>query len=343
MSIVIAPATDRLAWDAYIDSNPLAGPYHRHAWLEAVSRAYGFGVAPLAAVRDGRIVGILPMVRFSLPARAGRWISLPYCDYGGPLATEETVRARLLEYAMALAREKGDVLVALRSRSEGGQAGGKVLMRLALPQGSEPLLRTFPAKLRSQILKPTRDGLTAVSGGEELLPAFYSVFARNMRDLGSPTHSLAWFQAVARGFGPQCRVWLVRLPDGQPAAAGMTLCQGRQTCLPWASSVRQYNRTNANMLLYWAMLGKAADDGQVVFDFGRSTPGSGTYRFKAQWGARESGLEWATCDAATGLIRSGTSPSSPNGLRTLAASCWRRLPLAVANLVGPRLRRHISL
>ncbi|OLN28938.1 hypothetical protein DVDV_1381 [Desulfovibrio sp. DV] len=343
MRIVIAARTDKRAWDAYVDSSPMAGPYHRYAWLEAVSDAYGFAAIPLAAECDGQVVGILPLVRMCTPGRTGRWVSLPYCDYGGPLAEDEATCTRLVEYALDLAGQQGDSLVTVRRCGVSESGCGKVLMRLALPEAGEALLQAFPAKLRSQVLKPVREGLTAISGGAELLDAFYAVLARNMRDLGSPTHSLAWFRAVARAFGPLCRVWLVRLPDGQLAAAGLTLSQGRLTSLPWASSLREHNRTNANMLLYWSMLAQAADDGQTTFDFGRSSPGGGTYRFKRQWGAGASGLQWATYDVSTGGLRPEEPATGPNGLRRLAEFCWRRLPLPVANRVGPCLRRHISL
>lgn len=343
MRIVCANAANREAWDAFVLGHPAAGPYHSFAWLEAVRGAYGFEQASLLARRDGQVVGVLPLVRMPMPGRRARLVSLPYCDYGGPLAEDEQTCARLLEHALDAAGQQGLGGVVVRRHGPGNPASGKVLMRLALPQGSEALLRSFPAKLRSQIRKPGRDGLVTVSGGEEMVGEFYAVVARNMRDLGSPAHSQAWFRAIARAYGTSGRVWITRLPGGSPAAAGMTLALGGLTCVPWASSLREHNRSNANMLLYWSMLSRAADDGQAVFDFGRSSPGGGTYRFKRQWGARESALDWAVYDPETGLVRKPSPVNGTGGLRRLAEAGWRRLPLPVANLAGPVLRRYISL
>lgn len=343
MRIISADASWRDAWDAFVRSHGQAAPYHRFAWLEAVGRAYGFSQASLLAVRDGQVVGVLPLVVMATPGQRSRLVSLPYCDFAGPLAEDVQTCCRLLEQAQAVARHQGFGRMTVRRQSSDATVSGKVLMRLELPPGAESLLRSFPAKLRSQVGKPARDGLCVVSGGEELLEPFYAVVARNMRDLGSPTHSRAWFRAVLRAYGSHCRIWLVRLPEGLPAAAGMTLVHGGLTCLPWASSLREYNRSNANMLLYWAMLSQAARDGQSVFDFGRSSPGSGTYRFKRQWGAMESGLDWTVYDPETGGVQTPSLGNGSGGLRRLAERCWRRLPLSVANLAGPALRRYISL
>ena len=337
-----AGPTQAAIWDRYVDSRAEAGPYHRWAWLGAIFRAYGFRPAPLMALRAGSVAGVLPLVLLGLPGRRGRLISLPYCDFGGPLADDEDTLEKLLEHAMALARRWGAAGVDVRRQSLQAAGTAKVLMRRPLPGGAEELFESFPAKLRSQIRKPQREGLTAVTGGEELLEHFYQVFARNMRDLGSPTHALGWFRAVLRGYGKRARVTVVRLRNGEPAAAGITLVQGRAAYVPWASALREHNRFCPNMLLYWTMLSQAAEAGLAAFEFGRSTPGEGTYNFKKQWGAQQVGLTWQRFDPSTG----GVLPLAVMGKarpRQLAEACWRYLPLGMANAAGPILRRYISL
>lgn len=343
MRIVRVTAAMRPAFDAFVAQHPLAGPFHATAWLRAVKHAYRFDHAALASVSDGQVTGVLPMVSMDRPGGGGQLVSLPYCDFAGPLAEDAKTGEALIEGALALARETCRRRVVIRQIAESPLDGGKLLMRLALPDSAQTLHNGFPSKLRSQIDKPTRDGLTVVSGGAECLEDFYAVFAQNMRDLGSPTHSRKWFAAVIREFGVACRVWLVRLPDGRPAATSITLSQGKLTCVPWASSLRRHNRSNANMLLYWSMLAAAAQEGQAVFDFGRSSPGGGTYRFKRQWGARETALHWVAYDPATGRFQTSRPAKDPFRLRRLAETGWRHLPLYAANRVGPILRRYISL
>lgn len=343
MRVIVADASRREAWDAAVAGQAASTPYHDWAWLEAVRRAYGFAVLPLLALRDGQGVGVLPLVRLRPPGGRGWLVSLPYCDCGGPLADEPEARQELLGRALDLARASG--AAGLEVRQFGGETAGaaKVLMRLALPEGAGRLMESFPSKLRSQIKKPGREGLTAASGGAELLPAFYRVFSRNMRDLGSPTHSLAWFRAIVAGFGPRARVTVVSLADGRPVAGAVCLVHGSRVFGPWASSLREYNRHCPNMLLYWSLLADAADAGMAEFDMGRSTPGEGTHRFKSQWGAREVGLSWRRFDAGTRRERPALAAGGPGRARQVIAACWRRLPVGVANAVGGAVRRYISL
>lgn len=343
MRIVVADATCAQAWDAFAAGQAGAAPFHGWGWLEAVRQAYGFPVFPLLALRGGEPAGLLPLVRLRLPGLPGWLVSLPYCDCGGPLAAEDEVGQALVDHALDLAARLGTNGLEIRQETDDPRSSGKVLMRLALPDGADRLMEAFPSKLRSQIRKPSRDGLTARTGGAELLDAFYRVFSRNMRDLGSPTHSLGWFRAVLAGFGERARVTVVSMPDGAPAAGAVTLVQGNRVFVPWASSLRRYNRHSPNMLLYWTLLSRAADEGREACDMGRSTPGEGTYRFKEQWGARESGLSWQRFDAATRQRRPALAAGRPGRPRRLLAACWRRLPVGLANDMGTLLRRYISL
>jgi Acetyltransferase (GNAT) domain len=253
------------------------------------------------------------------------------------------VANKLEEHAVKLARTHGEAGAEIRRQAPGAAGTPKVLMRLPLSGGPDKLMDSFPAKLRSQIRKPTREGLTAASGGEELLESFFKVFTKNMRDLGSPTHSLNWFREVIGGYGDRARVTVVSLPDGAACAAGITLVEGQRAFVPWASSLREHNRKNGNMLLYWSMLSQAADAGLAEFEFGRSTPGQGTYQFKKQWGASELGLAWTRHATADRGEQPVMAASGKQRLRPLAEACWRRLPLFLANWAGPRLRRYISL
>jgi lipid II:glycine glycyltransferase (peptidoglycan interpeptide bridge formation enzyme) len=215
-------------------------------------------------------------------------------------------------------------------------------MLLPLPESSRILMESLKSKVRSQVKKPTRDGLSASLGGSELLPDFYPIFCGNMRDLGSPVHSRSWFESVFCSFGPRARCGLVRMPDGMPAACGIILLHANTVSIPWASSLKRCNRFNPNMLLYWTFLEHAADSGYACFDFGRSTPGEGTHRFKAQWGAQEQPLHWVRILTRTGEVIPLES-SSQGRLRSLVEACFRRLPIPAATFLGSRLRRYIPL
>ncbi|MDZ7761098.1 MAG: GNAT family N-acetyltransferase [Desulfovermiculus sp.] len=223
----------------------------------------------------------------------------------------------------------------------------KVRMLLSLPETSKVLMASFKSKLRSQVKKPSRDGLTSVLGGAELINDFYAVFAENMRDLGSPVHSRKWIQSVLQAYGSRARCGLVYMPDGSPAACGIILLHDRTVSIPWASALRRFNRYSPNMLLYWSFLEYAADNGYAFFDFGRSTPGEGTYKFKTQWGAKPQPLHWMMIETQSGTAHSlsvpDTQESSQDRCRKLAEKAFQSMPIPLAMLVGCKLRKYISL
>ena len=102
------------------------------------------------------------------------------------------------------------------------------------------------------------------------------------------------------------------------------------------------------MALYWGLLSFAADNQFESFDFGRSTIGEGTYRFKKQWGAKPVALDWQDFDI-NGLIQKRVESSTfskvipISKLKPMIILLWSKLPPAMANTLGPMFRRYISL
>ena len=311
-----------------------AGPYLFWAWRVAVERAYGHRPLYLAAFRGKTPEAILPLFKFKTPW-GSRLVSLPFCDYGGILATNEEAFLFIWDKARELARAHGGLEVRFPERppylSDEKGSEAKVRLLLPLPDRAEILWKQLKAKVRSQVRRPQKEGAEAVTGGQELLPAFYRIYQENMHYLGSPPHSLAWFKAVLSSYGEMARVVLVHL-RGEPLAGGILLFTEEEAVNPWASSRRSFKKISPNMLLYWQMLSLATERGLLRFDFGRSSRCSGTYRFKRQWGAEEKPLFWY-----------GREEGGPSRGRVLAARIWPKIPLSWANRLGPRLRRYISL
>jgi serine/alanine adding enzyme len=182
--------------------------------------------------------------------------------------------------------------------------------------------------------------MESVVGGIELVDDFYEVFSANMRDLGSPVHSKDLFREVLDSLGDSARIVTVSLKN-QCMAGALIVCFRDTIEVPWASSLRRYNTLSPNMLLYWSLLKFASDSGYRYFDFGRSTPGEGTAKFKEQWGAKPHQLSWYTVGCDDG-VSARKELQSRSGM-SMAEEVWRRLPLFVANLIGPRLRANIPL
>ncbi|OLE20560.1 MAG: hypothetical protein AUG50_00345 [Betaproteobacteria bacterium 13_1_20CM_3_63_8] len=204
-----------------------------------------------------------------------------------------------------------------------------------LPETAEELFNGFTAKLRSQIRRPQKEGVT-VAFGRDQLAAFFSVFARHMRDLGTPTQSFAFFEEITNQFPDDCWIGCAYL-SGEPIAGGLGLRFGDEFEMTWASSLREYNRHAPNMLIYWAFMERAIANGVTRFNFGRCTPGGGTHKFKMQWGGREKQLWWYGLSANNGV----TTPDPKEGPFRWAPAIWRRLPTSIATKFGPSIVRYI--
>ncbi len=348
MNIRLADNNDGAAWDAYVQSHPTASPYHLFAWKRAVEKAYGHRAYYFIAEADGRITGALPFFYLKPPFFPGQFVSLPFCDVGDILSDDEHIKNGLMLEAVSIAeklkvrnielRGQGDHLFEYPGMNTYVQSH-KVRMLLKLPHSSQLLWESFKSKLRSQIRRAEKNRLLFRWGGVSDIHEFYAVFSRNMRDLGSPVHSKEWFHSILRYYGGNVRMGIV-YHNTQLAGAGIILTINDLISIPWASTLREYNKLSPNMLLYWNFLKFAADNGYARFDFGRSTPNEGTYKYKAQWGAEPVPLCWQLITGNNKKIDADMAHSSK---REHAARLWQSLPLGIANCIGPAIRKHISL
>ena len=340
------------AIDAYVSQHPNATPYHRTGWLAAIRQAYGHTGYWLVAEEQGELRGILPICEVKTPlSKQFSLVSLPFCDLGGPIADTPELEQKLINEACAqlpLQTTKG-LELRLPNRSEtlteGDLAQQQVRMLAPLPATSEELIASYKPKLRSQIRKAEKNGLTGkLSLGPDGIEPFYHVYSTNMKRLGSPAHSLDWFKAIQAMYHGNIVIGLV-YKEAQVVGAGIVLFNGNKAVIPWASTLVEYNPLAPNMLLYWQLLAHACDRGCTEFDFGRSTFGEGTYRFKKQWGAAPQLLQWprwAADGQAMAEPQAGTTGLGQK-VRPLVEKAWQQLPLGVANRLGPRLRRYITL
>ena len=350
ITIILADDTHEAPWDAYVKSHPHASVYHCYAFKKAVEKTYGHQGLYLAAHDEGssRFVGVMPLFYVAGLLFGKSIVSLPFCDYGGMLYNEEQTGRLLRQKALELLHDKKCDVLELRQTfplsfvlpdAEHDEIiTAKVRMKLTLPASGEALFNSFPAKLRSQIRKPQKEGCTVRHGGIELLDDFYSVFVYNMRDLGSPVHPKKMMANMLRFYGPSARLFVV-YKEGVPI--GCSLVAGLNSSLvnPWASFNKNYRACAPNMLLYWSMMEYAMANGYTTFDFGRSTKDEGTYRFKEQWGAMPEPLYWYYhYRREKPLLQSG---SGKNKKRFIAV--WQKLPLGVTRVIGPILRKQIPL
>jgi len=261
--------------------------------------------------------------------------SMPFLNCGGVVAEGKEAKEALVAEAVILAKQLRVKHLELRHRMDPALSlpakTHKVAMVLPIEADAEKMWLALPHKVRTDIRKGINSGLAADFGGQELLDDFYGVFARNMRDLGTPVYSRNFFSAILSTFRGDNYICIVR-HQNKPVAASFLLGYRHTLEAGWSSSLRNYISLKPNMFLYWKILCFGAERGYQSFDFGRSSIGSGTHRFKKHWGSQEVPLYWLywVPDAAD-----LPEVNKENPRYRMAISFWQRLPISVTNLIGP--------
>ena len=329
------------AWDAFVEAAQDSTFCHAGGWRGITEDVLGHECTYLAARNaDGDWLGALPLVRVRSRLFGDYLVSMPFLNYGGPIGSA-AAREHLARHAAHLAERAGIDLLELRCRepvdADLHLIHRKVAVVLQLPDAAETLWSEgFPSKLRSQIRRPMKEGLEARFGPDQVLP-FYEVFSRHMRDLGTPVLPRALFERIATVF-PDASLFGVVYRGEEPVAAGCGLVWRDELELTWAAALREHNRVAPNMLLYWSFMERAIGQGLRAFNFGRSTPGAGTHRFKRQWGGEDVPLPWLQWSA-----KGMNATPNPDGSRVfqLATRMWQRVPLPLARRFGPTLARKL--
>jgi serine/alanine adding enzyme len=337
------PSADQIArWARLCREMGECSPSRRLEWLAILHDGLDHRPVLLEATSGSETVAMLPL-EFLESRLFGRFlVGLPYLNAGGVLAVDEDAASQLIDAAMKLADELDVKHLELRHeqrhehRAFNHEMTEKVHMRLPLPETQEELWKSIGPKVRNQIRKAEKEGVTTTWGRDELLGEFYAVYSHNMRDLGTPVFSRRLFTAILHHLQESAEICVARY-HGQAIAAALLIHGKGMTEVPSASSLRRWNHLNGNMLVYWELLKRSIERGQQVFDLGRSSAGSNTYRFKSQWGAEPHPAVWQY------YVRKGNvsemRPNHPKNQRRIAV--WKRLPLWLTRLAGPPIVRGI--
>jgi serine/alanine adding enzyme len=341
MTLIVEPFEGTAtAWDGELLRLEGALFCHRYGWRMVMEDALGHESHWLVArSEDGEVQGLLPLVRVRSRIFGDYLVSMPFLNYGGPVGSLEA-RQALAGRARELAGAAGVDLLELRDRA--GLLGTDLVVNARkltvvkdLPDSTEELWeKGIKAKVRSQIRRPMKEGME-VRFGPDQLDAFYEVFSRTMRDLGTPVLPKRFFESIRANLADS--VFSTVYLGADPVAAACGLAWGGEFEVTWAGASREHARLAPNMLLYWGLMEESVRRGMTRFNFGRCSPDSGTHRFKRQWGSEDELLPWLQWSP------SGV-PSTPNPESAkfrLATSVWSRLPVGITNVIGPRLARVI--
>ena len=325
--------------EAYVASHPEATPFHRPAWLNAVATATGHVALALVVEAEGALAGYLPFNLIHSPLFGRVLASSGFAVGGGVLADSPAVAALLLDAASELAERRSAPTLELRGGPLPEEGAGWTIKRdshcgfvRALAADDEAELLAIPRKQRAEVRKGLEQPLTIrIGSGAEDRAMHYAVYAESVRNLGTPVFPRALFDAVLDAFGDDADILTV-LHEGQPVASVLSLYHNGAVMPYWGGGVWAARRLRANDRMYYELMLHARRRGCSHFDFGRSKSRSGAYDFKRNWGFEPQPLSYGVWNQPGSEARDA-DPTSARHARRI--ELWRRLPLALANRIGP--------
>ncbi len=337
ISVRHALAGDDQAWNEFVESHPQGTPFHLTAWRDCIHQTFGYQPRSMLAESGGRIRAVLPLFLVSSPLAGRILLSSPFAVYGGVLAADEEAKAALKAELEAFARSEKVQYVELRNAWDSQCMGYERIHRYVtftheLRGTEEELLFTIPKKTRNLVRKSLKCGLTAHR--TENLEPFYRIYFKNLRRLGTPAFPRDYFPRILRAFGDMVYVLEIRHHD-RPVAVMLTF-EYKGAVMPYyGASDRDAHHLAPNNFLYWELMRSGLERGLHVLDFGRSKKiDDGVFFFKSQWGSVMRELPYEIL-----LVNRRTLPnlSPTNPKFSLFIEAWKRLPLWLANRLGPLL------
>lgn len=342
--IVVKPLTDAdcAPWDAFVLATPAATFCHRAGWRRVIERAFGHRTHYAYAERDGCVTGVLPLTEIRSRLFGHALVSNAFCVYGGPVATDEESRQALVDYAaglLASTRAEHLEFRSVESRLSPGwllKDSLYVTFRREISADHEKNLNAVPRKQRAEIRKGIANALTARVGHDAR--TLHRVYGESVRNLGTPVFPRRYFELLCQEFGDDAEILVVE--DSGVAVSAVLSFYFRDEVLPYygGGTIKARER-RGNEVMYWEVMKRAADRGCRIFDFGRSKIDTGAYNFKKYWGFTPTPLNYEF------KLRVGDAIPDVNPLNPkyrLFIEGWKRLPLPVANLVGPYLVRNLG-
>jgi FemAB-related protein (PEP-CTERM system-associated) len=330
------------AWDAFVQATPDATFFHLAPWRKVIEQAFGHRTFYAYAEQDGAIVGVLPLARMKTRLFGDALISTPFCVYGGPVAVTPEAATALEAHALDLMRSTG--VPSLEFRRLGAPDPGWQVrpplyytFRRPITGDAETDMKAIPRKQRAMVRKGIQNGLRSISDGDTA--RLHRVYAEMVHALGTPVFSVKYFRLLGEAFPGAHDVTTV-LHEDQALAAVLNF-HFREEVLPYyGGGTRAARNLAGNDFLYWEVMRRAGTErGARLFDFGRSKSGTGAFDFKKNWGFTPQPLNYCY-QLKDGASLPDNNPTNPKFKLMIAA--WRKLPIQVANVIGPHIVRGLG-
>ena len=341
--VAVRPFTsgDYERWDTFVARCPAATFFHRAGWRDIIQEVFRHRCHYLVAERAGEWTGILPLAEVRSRVFGDRLVSLPFVVYGGPAAIDGESESALIDAAGALAASLGVDHLELRNRRSLRPGWPTqdlyVTFRKPIAEDVETNLLAIPRKQRAMVRKGIKNGL--VSHVDTTVDRFFALYADNMHRQGTPPYGHGYFARLAQVFHDACEILVVVDARGRPVSSVLSF-YFRDEVLPYyAGDTAEARDLAANDFKYWELMRRACERGLRVFDYGRSKRGTGSFDFKKNWGFEPEPLAYEHKLLRRDSIPQN-NPSNPKYRAFIAL--WRRLPMPLANRLGPMIVRELG-
>lgn len=345
-------------WDRYVAAHSDATVYHTSAWCRIVAEAGGYRPQCLAAVEDGRVTGVLPLMEIRSVLTGKRLTALPFSDECFALADTTAVARELIASAIKVRDERGlgqlemrgaPAVAGVEGRSEDLAAESGLssnshynCYRIPLRDDTEALRMTFGKKaVRQTINKSLKLGVTVRRGtSEDDVREFYRLYVLNRKQHGIPPQPLQLFLTMARRLRdqPQAIVYLAEF-EGTNVASLLSLRYNGVTFLKYEGIDLDYRHVLPVHPMLWTSIREAAEAGDRWCDLGRTAAdNAGLNDFKRRWGTVLSPMPYYYHPPGEGLAVAKTD----SWKYRLFTGVFRRLPASLSARIGARIFRHFG-
>ena len=328
-------------WEAFVQACPEATFFHRAAWQGILRYVFRHPTYFLYAEHDGEILGVLPLAHIKSRLFGNSLIALPFAVYGGVAASTTEAAAALEQEAQSLARQLDVDHLEFRNinprHADWPTQDLYVTFRKEILPEVEANMLAIPRKQRAMVRKGINSGL--ISTVDRKSDRFFKLFADNVHRHGTPALPKRYFDTLLEVFGDDCEILTITSPDGKPLSSVLSF-YFRDEVLPYYAGDDEAARNfAANDFKYWELMRRSCERGLKIFDYGRSKVGTGPYSFKKNWGFEPQGLHYEYC-----LYKRDSIPqNNPNNAKyKLLIETWRRMPISLANLIGPHIVRNLG-
>jgi FemAB-related protein (PEP-CTERM system-associated) len=335
---------ERSRWDAFVRACPHATFFHLSGWQRVIEQSFGIKTWFYYVQQDGVIQGVLPLAEIKSRLFGHSLGAMPFCVYGGVAAIDDGARAMLDAAADQLARELGVGHLEYRGmeRAHPDDASWHtkelyVTFRKAISGDDEENLNAIPRKQRAMVRKGIKLGLKGEVDAN--VDRLFEAYANSVLRLGTPVFPKKYFALLQEVFGDECEVRTITTDDERLVASVLSFYWRDEVVPYYGGGMPLAREVAGNDFMYWNLMQAAAARGCRLFDFGRSKLGTGAYDFKKNWGFTAQPLPYEYKLYAASQLPDN-NPLNPK--YQLFIKMWKKLPLPVANLIGPYIVRNLG-